>query len=135
MAGAEFPAAVVRTAFFDRENGRCFRCRRLLRWEQRGAVYDGGWSAHHRKPRGRGRSRDVALSVIENCLIVCGTGTTGCHGWVEKHRDRAIEQGLLIPGLATTDEYAPARVRVQRLSGSWWLLTPRGTAVEVEGPR
>lgn len=135
MAGAAFSPDVVRRAFFDRDLERCFRCRRGLRWEMRGAVYAGGWSAHHRKARGRGGSSDPLRGGIANCLILCGTGTTGCHGWVERNRDRAIELGLLIPLNATTEEFRPERVRVQRLSGGWWLLTESGRAVEMDGPR
>lgn len=132
MRPSEFAPDVVRKAFFDREREKCFRCNMPLRWELRGSVYAGGWSAHHRKARGRTGSKDPMRGGIANCLILCGTGTTGCHGWVEKHRDVALEQGLLIPLNATTDEYRPERVRVRRLTGGWWLLTENGRAVEVE---
>jgi hypothetical protein len=134
MVGAAFSPDVVRRAF-ERDGERCFRCRLALRWELRGAVYVGGWSAHHRKARGRGGSKDPMKSGIANCLILCGTGTTGCHGWVEKNRAVALEQGYLIPLNATTPEYEPAAVRIKRGGDSWWLLTENGRAVEVEGPR
>lgn len=128
MGAGDFTAQTVRHAFYEREGERCFVCRRPLRWEDRGM----GWSAHHRKPRGSGGTSDVRIASITNCLIVCGSGTTGCHGRIERNREVALRIGLLIPRNATTNEFAPAAVRVRRLDGSWWLLTESGRAVEVE---
>lgn len=31
-----------------------------------------------------------------NLVALCGSGTTGCHGWVESHRDAARALGLLV---------------------------------------
>lgn len=134
MGAGDFTAATVRRVFFERDGERCFMCRRPLRWEDRGI----GWSAHHRKPRGSGGVFGAAAALIAsaaNCLILCGSGTTGCHGWVEHFRAKAIEMGLLISRLAKGEEFDPDRVRVQRRDGSWWLLTKSGRAVEVEGSR
>ncbi len=130
MAAGEFSADVVRVAFFERERERCFRCRRLLRFEDRGT----GWSAHHRMPRqmgGVGRpDGELALMVaaITNCLILCGSGTTGCHGWVEKHRAIAEDYGYIV----RRGINPPAGVRIKRFNGTWWLLTGSGLAVECE---
>lgn len=128
MGVADFTPRTVRVAFFDREKERCFRCRRPLRFEGRGFE----WSAHHRKPRGMGGAADPVRASIANCLVLCGSGTTGCHGWVEKERDVATAHGYLIPKNATTETFAPAAVRVRRWDGSWWLMTESGRAVEVE---
>lgn len=128
MGAGDFSPAVVRFAFYTREREACFVCRTALRWEDRGI----GWSAHHRKPRGAGGTSDARVGSITNCLIVCGSGTTGCHGRIERNREVSLRVGLLIPRNATTGEYAPAAVRVRRLDGSWWLLTESGRAVEVE---
>lgn len=125
MGVGDFNAVVVRVAFFDRERGRCFRCRRPLRFEDRGM----GWSAHHRKPRGNGGTSDPAVGDISNCLILCGTGTTGCHGWVESNRAKAREQGYLVSAIGIA---IPADVRVTRQDGSRWLMTSSGLAVRVE---
>jgi hypothetical protein len=46
---------------------------------------------HHRLPRGAGGTNSKA-----NLLHLCGSGTTGCHGWVESHRKEAYELGLLL---------------------------------------
>lgn len=131
MGVGDFTPQTVRTAFFDREKERCFLCRRPLVWERRGAAV-GGWSAHHRKPRGTGGTSDPRIGSIANCLILCGTGTTGCHGRIERNREVALRVGLLIPRNATTEEYAPAAVRVRRMDKTWWLLTESGRAVEVD---
>ncbi len=128
MGAGDFSPQTVRTAFYDREKERCFVCSTPLRWEDRGI----GWSAHHRKPRGMGGTSRSEISSISNCLIVCGSGTTGCHGRIERNRDVALRAGLLIPRNATTETFAPAAVRVRRLDMTWWLLTESGRAVEVE---
>lgn len=131
MAAGEFTAKTVRIAFFEREQERCFRCRRPLRFEDRGI----GWSAHHRRPRqmgGVGRpGGEYALQIasITNCLILCGSGTTGCHGWAERLRAIAEDYGYIVRrGIDT-----PAGTRIKRADGSWWLLTESGLAVECEG--
>jgi hypothetical protein len=129
MGAGDFTPQVVRYAFFVREMERCFVCRRQLRFEDRGI----GWSAHHRKPRGAGGTSDPRIGAIANCLIVCGSGTTGCHGRIERNRDVSLRIGLLIPRNATTPEYEPTAVRVRRLDETWWLLTDTGRAVEVDG--
>ncbi|MFF2631992.1 HNH endonuclease [Microbacterium sp. NPDC058021] len=128
MGAGDFTPAVVRKAFYEREQGRCFLCRKQLQWEARGI----GWSAHHRKPRGMGGTSDPRIGSIANCLIVCGSGTTGCHGRIERNRGVALAVGLLIPKNATTEDFAPAAVRVRRMDKTWWLLTESGRAVEVE---
>lgn len=128
MGAGDFTPQTVRYAFFVREREACFRCRRGLRWEDRGF----GWSAHHRKPRGMGGTTDPAVAGIANCLIVCGSGTTGCHGWIEKNRGIAITFGLLIPRSATGPEWAPEVVRVMDRADRWWMLTASGRAVEFE---
>lgn len=46
---------------------------------------------HHRLPRGQGGTDTPA------CLMhLCGSGTTGCHGWVEHNRALSYELGLLV---------------------------------------
>lgn len=130
MGAGEFAPAVVRVAFFDRERERCFRCRRPLRFEDRGM----GWSAHHRMPRQMGgvgrKDGDLAREIasITNCLILCGSGTTGCHGWVEKYRAIAEDLGYIV----RRGINPPAGIRIKRFNGTWWLLTRSGQAVECE---
>lgn len=44
---------------------------------------------HHRKKRGQGGPWSP-----ENIVAVCGSGTTGCHGWIEGHPNAAAETGF-----------------------------------------
>ena len=53
-------------------------------------------SVHHRLPRRMGGTRDPRSNDLRNLVLVCGSGTTGCHGWIESHRTEAYEQGWLI---------------------------------------
>lgn len=131
MAAGEFTAKTVRHAFFERERERCFRCRRPLRFEGRGFE----WSAHHRMPRGaggvgrKGSEFEQMIAAITNCLILCGSGTTGCHGWIEKWRAIAEDTGYIV----RRGIHRPAGTRIRRQDGTWWLLTSSGLAVECEG--
>ena len=66
-----WPEAAGRASVRERSQGRCELCGR--------AQADG---VHHRQPRSAGGSWHPA-----NLLDLCGSGTTGCHGLVEAHRD------------------------------------------------
>jgi hypothetical protein len=44
-----------------------------------------------------GGSRKVHVNAAANLMLLCGSGTTGCHGWVESHRREAVTWGLLVP--------------------------------------
>lgn len=43
-----------------------------------------------------GGSRDPKIHSPANLLLLCGSGTTGCHGWVESNRAEARDLGLLL---------------------------------------
>jgi hypothetical protein len=121
----DFAPKLVRLLFFTRDGESCFRCRRGLRWEERGF----GWSMHHRKPRASGGTSNPVIGKASNAVTLCGSGTTGCHGWVESHRVEALEDGLL---LSTNGRDVPVNVAVRRLDGSFWWLTDWGSAVEFD---
>lgn len=61
--------AAVRLAVFDREGGRCRCC-----------VTRAAESLHELKPRSLGG--DVSTA---NSIALCGSGTTGCHGYLTRH--------------------------------------------------
>ncbi|MDD7930109.1 hypothetical protein [Microbacterium thalli] len=128
---AEFSPVQVQ-AMFQREGGACFYCRRPLAWEHRAAPFAGGWSAHHRIDRGNGGRGKKATVTCADGLILCGTGTTGCHGAVSHDKTRAIELGLSIPRLARGPEFDPLNVAATRKDGTKVVLTADGGAVEVE---
>lgn len=81
---------------------------------------DSDFSVHHRRPRGMGGSRDPLTDSAANLLLLCGSGTTGCHGWVEANRAAARDLGLLV-----RQGEDPATVPVQLLRGLV-LLTSDG---------
>lgn len=67
-----------------------------------------------------GGTSDPNIHDPANLVVLCGSGTTGCHGWVESHRERAIEQGWLVP---RRDPRQPGDVPVFA-EGQWWLIGP-----------
>lgn len=72
----------VRLAVFDREQSTCRCCKVRL-----------AESLHEIKPRSLGGKR-----TLSNCVALCGSGTTGCHGFVQSYRivtiGRDAEQAL-----------------------------------------
>ena len=79
----------------ERSQKRCERC---------GTDTSLRWSIHHRKPRGMGGSKDPAINSPANLLFLCGSGTEGCHGWVESNRALAYEDGLLVHRIDDPEE-------------------------------
>jgi len=90
---------------WERDQDRCFNCWKILHRSQ------GGYSVHHRIPRGMGGSRDPVLDSPANLVLLCGTGTTGCHGLIEQNREMYTAYGFLISHLSLVD---PTRVPIRR---------------------
>lgn len=80
---------------------------------------------HHRLPRGMGGSRSTAgrarTERASNLVIVCGTGTTGCHGWIESHRQDAYDTGWLVH---RTDD--PEQVPLIDTAGRRFMIDDHG---------
>ena len=93
----------VRRIVIERASRRCERCGRYIRDGQRASV-------HHRLLRSQG-----GKDSPENCVLLCGSGTTGCHGWVHANPAAAQEQGFIV-----RSHEDPSRVPI---------LTPRGLAL------
>lgn len=52
-------------------------------------------SVQHRRAQGMGGTSLDETHNLANLLLLCGTGVTGCHGWVEcEERDLAEQRGL-----------------------------------------
>lgn len=59
-------------------------------------------------------------------MHACGSGTTGCHGYVEAHPAEAFKRGLRVH---RNDDPAnePVVMRTDQLLPAWWLLDDEGT--------
>lgn len=68
---------ICRRIVSERSGGRCERCGTPRQTTK-----------HHRKKRSHG-----GPWCPTNVVDVCGSGTTGCHGWIEDHPDEAEIQG------------------------------------------
>ena len=95
----------------DRSEGFCERCCRFL-----------PLTMHHSKKRGQGGPWEPT-----NIVAVCGSGTTGCHGWIENHPDSAA-----VEGFHCRPWINPAELMVLYRRSHWVLLTPEGGIDHVE---
>lgn len=95
MARKTDPTPATVELVWIRDNGSCARCCRGLSRPDRGRS----WSVHHRRPRGVGGTSLAWVNLPANLVLLCGSGVTGCHGWVESHRGEAIELGWLVSRL------------------------------------
>jgi hypothetical protein len=76
-------AMIARNKKIDaRERQRCARCAVV--------IWSGG-SRHHRKLRSRRGGDEVS-----NGVLLCGSGTTGCHGWAHANPVSARMVGLVL---------------------------------------
>lgn len=121
MAKARGPSEDTRAAVLARARGRCERCDGIAEWS---------WSVHHRQPRGMGGSRVPYVNLPGNLMLLCGSGTTGCHGRVESNRAWAVQHGYLVPRPGI-----PSTTPVWYRGASWKLLTDDGDIIDwVEPP-
>lgn len=73
------------------------------------------WS--HRVPRGQGGTWSGS-----NGLDLCGSGTTGCHGWVESHPAAATALGWRVQSWRNP-LMVPVFIRnVHSVARTWWHL-------------
>lgn len=116
------PSIETRALVAERANFCCEACGRSL------YTLEVGWtfphSFHHRRPRGMGGTTRPETNSPANLLLLCGTGTSNCHGWIEANRTWAISLGLLLPQTAD-----PAGTVVELLRGRV-TLTDHGTYLE-----
>lgn len=104
------PSRATVDLIWYRDNSRCLRCGV--------GLYPGAeHSIHHRIPRGMGGTRSAAINHPTNLMLLCGSGVTGCHGWVESNRDAARNIGFLV---RVDDD--PETIPFQDAAGDWWLL-------------
>ena len=95
----------------------CMRCGRNLHDP---TVWPGR-SGHHRQLRRRANPtmRDLPSNIVE----LCGSGTTGCHGWTHADPAEAERFGYIIPSWRD-----PLNAPIRDWNGDWWWLLDDGTA-------
>ncbi len=86
----------VRATVHTRDAGKCARCGR--------SVLNYPSSVHHRLPRRMGGTRDIRSYDPRNLVLVCGTGTTGCHEEIESNRTVAYDTGWLLRSFDGLDD-------------------------------
>lgn len=79
------------------------------------------WSLQHRQPRGSGGCKLSYINAPSNLVLVCGSGTTLCHGRIESDRDWAKDHGWIVPR-----PLIPANVQVMLWPGDLFYLTDDG---------
>lgn len=97
--------------FIQRRDGfRCVRCGKV--------VSLGQFSIHHRI---LGNRKDRRAS---NLITLCGSGTTGCHGWVHAHPKDAMELGYIVSKFVRRDLLPQQPVYYGQTGGhiGWFLL-------------
>lgn len=118
---------------FTLEESRQVALERAL-WRCEAGIVCGGvelfgrhYSVHHRRPRQMGGTRRPETDSPANLLAVCGSGTTGCHGWIESNRTSAYDAGLLLHQAAE-----PTCEPVLRLGVAVYLTNDGGIVPVVE---
>ena len=69
-----------------------------------------------------GGSRNPSANSVANLMLLCGSGTTGCHGEVESHRTSAVAEGFIVPRPAN-----PETTPVLYRRSDWRVLTADGS--------
>jgi hypothetical protein len=108
---------------WERDEGRCAKCGHEVSGER---GYD--WSLHHRRPAGMGGDRRSEAHAPGNLVLLHGSGTTSCHGEVEKRRANSFAAGLLVLRSDT-----PTERPIEHAVHGWVYLRDDGT-VSMEPP-
>jgi hypothetical protein len=115
--GREVITPRVRKLVLERAEGLCERCGKKLD----SFLY----SLQHRRARGMGGSRRTNTNTPTNLGALCGSATTGCHGFVESHPRLAADEGWRVP-----QRKDPADVPVLSWRG-WVYLDDEGGYVHL----
>lgn len=75
-----------------------------------------------------GGTKSPAVNLPANLITLCGSGTTGCHGWVEHHPAEAKALGLSVSRWSYPPEVAVSTWR------GWLYLHDDGTTTPAPEP-
>jgi len=103
----------VRMSVMARAGFRCERCGV--------SIQSIPMSIHHRRPRAMGGTHRVETNYPSNLMALCGSGTSGCHGYLESHRSEAMDYGFIVPQFEM-----PNNVPVKTIAG-WVMLNDDGS--------
>lgn len=106
------PDRDTRRLVAERDRYECVRCGQPL------DAHWNGHSIHHRIPRSH---PFPGLHQPSNLICLCGSGTTGCHGWVHAHPRNAYQYGWLVHM-----EADPALTPLWSARHGWILLDDHG---------
>lgn len=109
----------VRRQVYERDGHCCARCGRT-------GDDSGRASLHHRRARGAGGDKLGVSARMSNLVVLCGSGTTGCHGLIEGNRAESEEDGWIVRRGVTDPANVPVLWR-----GEWSLLLDDGTVQAV----
>ena len=84
------PTPQVRHDVIARDKSQCQWCGRVV------DTSAGWYSLQHRRARGMGGTSRPESNTAANLVLVHGTGTTGCHGDIERHPLTASAAGFRI---------------------------------------
>lgn len=117
------PTAEVVDLIGARDNGRCAVCGEVVSGER---GWD--WSCQHRLRRGGGGTRRPWVNWPSNLVLLCGSGTTRCHGRVEVNRTWAERFGYRVVDGVTLPSGSPILHAVH----GWAYLTDGGGWIPCE---
>lgn len=112
----------TRLLIVNRDSARCQRC-----GVQVSSTWP-GYSLQHRDSRAMGGSNASHTNRPGNGIVLCGSGTTGCHGWVESHPRAAQRNGWAVASWAD-----PTTVPVHAADG-WALIDHDGARRPIPAP-
>lgn len=105
----------VSTVVDSRDGYACVRCGLSL------SVTSG--SRHHRQRRQVGGHR------VSNLVLLCGSGTTGCHGWVHANPQAARDAGWIVAANGSLNpELVPVKRWTAEFGLQWHCLDDAGAA-------
>ena len=102
--------------------------RAMFKCERCGNPLNGPMSVHHRRPRAMGGTKRLDTNYPSNLMALCGTGTSGCHGWIEQNRETAYEEGWLV-----RQNEDPSTIKVKLFLYGWSFISNEGIVSKANG--